>query len=576
MPATMLIFVPANYDVFNIPKLSLGIILVLLYVAYLSQTNILGKNKLKRNWPYLASMSVITLATINSSDISSAVLGNYQQNTGWLLLAAGCLLVWAISQDQNILFPKFIWSLIFAGLGVSGYAILQKFNLDPVDWAFDGWITSSLGNPNFTGTVSAIIAMTCVYQIDSKKTKNQNFFLILAAILNILSVFFADSDQGYLILMLGIVLLAFFWLKKRSVQIAWTTLGLLATFFIVLASYFVKFSSQDESFITQSLEFRKFYWYTGIKIFSENWIAGTGFGDFQDEFFKHRNVDHFLSGKGEFPASAHNYFIEFLALGGAPLGVAYLSFVIYITFLLINLINKNNPNQTHKFAPLSFLWLAYNIQSLVSIPIVPIVLLGFITAGLIIQADRYEITDKQPTGKKLNEIMKDKPFLKVSMSIVCLAIIPIMWNLNYKEFQLKNTIDFVPKTQVELSEKLEFNNHLLNVNLNYNEHKYLVAKNLFNQGLGLQAAEVMKETLGNKLHLYNKTWYLAYFYKNQNSLEKSLPYFEKLVDLDPNNLDIRKDYILILRGLNLQKESFAQEQYLKEKAPDSKQYFEIK
>ena len=234
--------------------------------------------------------------------------------------------------------------------------------------------------------------------------------------------------------------------------------------------------------------------------------------------------------------------------------------------------NKKEHSEEQSYVVL-FLWVAYNLQSLVSVPIVPLVLIGFMVSGLVLRQHLHILTE--PSKKSVHTITNQNLRNKLE-NILILILLPLLVTLNVKEMELKKIIDFVPTVTSELSLKQNMIEKQLTANLFFNEHKYLLAKNYFNQGLGNQGKQLMLETLNSNLHKGNKLWYLAYFAKNNEDWETSLSYLKQAVKLDPANLEIRKDYTLMLLDLNQKNNALEQLKIMTDLAPQATQTLDVK
>jgi tetratricopeptide (TPR) repeat protein len=493
------------------------------------------------------------MGTIRSSDISSAILGNYAQNTGWLTLIA-CLtlamfLIKYNNQDSLEFLPK---SIVPTGMLVSLYAIIQKIGLDPVNWREPGWIVSTLGNPNFSSSYLGIVFLISVILFFPEKNAKRKFFFGVSVILNLMGCYLCNSDQGYAIIAVGSFLLTLNYVVRiRNLAYKFvmsSSLGIL----LISAITLLIIRKDEFAFIRDSLQFRLFYWQASLDIIRNNLFLGTGFGDFEDEFFKNRGVDHFLNGRGEFAASAHNYFLDFFSLGGLLLGTGYLFFCLLITYLLLSTTKRYWKENPKKMQVLVIGWVGFLLQSLVSIPVIPFLIFGTIIASLI--AREYLVLEIFNGGKSSFKSKKSNLNVSNLISIGTLTLLTINLVLSsviiHNENKLKKILDFTPITQLDLEQKMNDTRDLLAFCLYPEEYKFMLAKNLFNQGFGYQAESIMLDAAKNGLHAYNKFWYLAYFSMNIGRNEEAIRYFSRAKEFDPMNLNLRKDLYLLLQKNN--------------------------
>jgi len=552
IPATTLFFLPNNYDSFNLPKL-LALVLVVnfLYLTNLKFLTIKLSNRTK--WIFGISCAVIVMGTVRSSDISSAILGNYAQNTGVLaLISCVALAVFLLkSKDLNLL-TRVTKSLVLSGALVGTYGLIQKLGFDPVKWTAEGWIISTLGNPNFSSSFLGIVCLISVILFFSeKKTKIKISYGICAA-LNLIGCYLSKSDQGFAILAVGsLFLMLNFMVRTQNLKykiLISSGMGMLALTVII----FLLMRKDEITFIKNSLEFRLYYWQASLEIIRNNLFLGTGYGDFEDEFFRYRSVNHFLYGRGEFAASAHNYFLEFFSLGGLLLGSVYLIFCILITYLLLSITRRDWKENTLEIKVLFIGWVGFILQSLVSIPVISFLIFGTIIAALIAKSYlRLNLVESNKSSLNSKKINLNMDYLKYASSAIVLILnFSLSSVIVNGDSKLKDALDFAPTNQLELELKMNEITEILTLPIYREEYKFVLAKNLFNQGLGYQAKPIMEEATNNALHASQKYWYLAYFSMNIGNNQDSIKYFIEAKRLDPMNLDLRKDLILLLKKQN--------------------------
>lgn len=574
VPVTTLTFLPNNYDAFNIPKL-LALVITMNFLFLINYDFLHLKLSVRAKQLIAVYCMIICIGIIKSSDISSAILGNYAQNTGLLaLMMCLGLAIFILKYSDADLSSKIYESIIFTGVVVSTYAVLQKFNLDPINWTEKGWIVSTLGNPNFSSSFLAIVSLISIISILSEKNNFKKIYYAVSGALNIIGCYSSNSDQGYAILALGgVFLLINLVLRIQNIMVKNAALSSIVLILATFAALFL-FKIEEFNFLKTSLQYRFYYWQASLAIIRNNLLLGTGFGDFEDEFFKNRSLDHFLNGRGEYAASAHNYILEFYSLGGLMLGTGYLVFCIVITHYVIRLRNYKGEKNTKDWQILFISWLSFQLQSLVSIPIVSFLIFGTLISFLIIKryVNLQTVNEVNHLRKLKNPTIQATNWKRLGATVLLTSNLAFASLLLNNDNKLKQVIEYSPATIEELEVKKNSISNLLKFPIYREEYKFLLARNLFNQGIGYEAEPLMKDATKSELHSYRKYWYLAYFYMNIGKDSESLRSFYEAIKFDPMNLNLRKDFILLLRKKNEIDAAKDELDKLEKLAPSSEQF----
>lgn len=574
IPTITLIFLPSNYDSFNLPKL----IAFILILNFLVLVNINLMTIPLRKWTkkliYVAVL-LVTLGTLKSIDVSSAILGNYAQNTGWLtLMSCISLAVFLLKLENKKLTSKLMLSLAGTGVFVAIYAFIQKLGLDPIKWTAEKWIISTLGNPNFT---SSFLAISCLISLTFWNFESQpikKFMWILSAITTSIGCYLANSDQGYAVIVVGIFIIVILNVQRLK-NLKLKRLCNIVLITSVVVSAVILYTINEKFLVLQlSLKYRIYYWEASWDMFVNNILFGVGFGNFEDSFFRYRSLNHYLNGRGEFAASSHNYFLELFSLGGVLLGSGYLLYCGYVSILLIKIIKKSPIVEAKNVQLLGVSWIAFLLQSSVSIPVIPFLVIGTVTSILIIKTnDSIKQTSQATEASEeiFKKFLRGKSIRMVTLFTLIINLI-VSTALILQDQKLKTTIDFVPKTTKDLTSKKVNVKNLTGKKIYREEYKYLLAKNLFNQGFGYEGEVVMKDASNNALHAYNKYWYLGYFNLNLNKTNEAIMYLKFAKELDPVNLNIRRDLVLLLRLQKDVKNASSELEELRKLSPNSEQY----
>jgi hypothetical protein len=167
----------------------------------------------------------------------------------------------------------------------------------------------------------------------------------------------------------------------------------------------------------ESVSYRGDYWRAGIRMFNENWIYGVGLDSYGDFYRMYRDTTSAnRRGLDMVSNSAHNLFIDLAATGGVVLLIGYLA-ILGLVSLSIFGVFRSGSKLTLEYKVLITLWLAFNLQTLISINVPALAIWGWIFSGLILA---YRNDGKY--SKLLNDRKKGGNRNYLVISSACCAI----------------------------------------------------------------------------------------------------------------------------------------------------------
>jgi len=178
---TPLLMSPITKEVFELPKT-----LFLYIVAGLLLVTIRGKFKIKQgNILYILILGTTIISTIFSSYTYNSIFGYYTRFNGGLLSIISYFII-AIIISNNIkldkkVIEKSINMIIFIGLLVSIYSILQRFGIDNKYWVNDSSLRTfaTLGQPNWLSAYLIPVLFLSIW----KGFKNSYLWIIASGII---------------------------------------------------------------------------------------------------------------------------------------------------------------------------------------------------------------------------------------------------------------------------------------------------------------------------------------------------------------------------------------------------------
>jgi O-antigen ligase len=334
----------------------------------------------------LVFMTMLLINLLTSPNTYKSLIGAQGRNNGVLTYFCFAALAYLISSRFNLDdIPKLLWALAGLGLLQVTYNIIQLVDVDPINWNNPyGNILGTLGNSNFAAALLSICSIATLWLVKVYASKAKIALGLLLLVLIQFVVLIESNVRQSLILFgfgFGVFIFSVLLEKSKLLSLIWGSLvsfgGLLAFFGVLqigpLATYLYK----------ESVTYRGDYWRAGWRMFTDNPMFGVGLGNFGDYFNRYRDATQVARrGPTVGTDAAHNVPLDFLAIGGLTLGIAYLLIVIYSVYLVVSKIkNLDVANKQQGFIVLSLLG-AYLLQSIISIDQIGLAVWGWIFIGV--------------------------------------------------------------------------------------------------------------------------------------------------------------------------------------------------
>ena len=370
------------------------------------------ERKLFLVFPFIIWMIVALL--VSGADVRQQVWGVFGRNTGLLTYFAltSVFLAMALIQTRDI--AKIISkSLIITNILFSTYLLLQFFNKDPIRWSQQD-LFGTLGNTNFA---SAFLGMSVlIYVALVLFSRSSTSFRSLLGLLVLFEVFLllkVGSLQGIVIFALGSATLFSIWLfdafKARFIRILyWLSVPVLVLFALAGIANKGPFAGL---LYQQSNVYRADYMGTALRMIKANPIFGVGIDSYDGWYRTYRGfISAYRTSLSRTTNTSHNIFLDIGASGGIPLLIGYLIIVFYTLFCAVGLL-KRRTSLSHFDIAILAIWIAYLVQSLISINQVGVGVWGWLLSGAIVAKYwqlRTENQDKASTKDESRERNKSK------------------------------------------------------------------------------------------------------------------------------------------------------------------------
>ena len=335
-----------------------------------------------------------------------------------------------------------------ANVGVVCYGLIQAFGRDPLQWAtsmsFGVDTMSTLGNPNFA---AAFTAISLPFLVGLVLSSGRPVAIRIGSAMAIMAALAALGDfmslQGQVAVMAtGVVLLAWLWGRTGRVLgesilvclvlVAFLGMGPLVadrSWLLLLAgavlmagvamaligrerAWGVGAMPVDESWgragrrfvvfgigmvpllgavvalgwgrIDRALGERMWFWEVGVRLFLERPLTGHGLETYGTRFAELRSMEHAAASPTHLSNSVHSVPLGLLLGGGLVLGVVYVAINGLAAWCGVRAIRRASGDDRIRLASVVAAWLAFHLQSLVSVDVAGLGVLCWILTGVLL------------------------------------------------------------------------------------------------------------------------------------------------------------------------------------------------
>jgi O-antigen ligase len=557
---TTIVVMPALMDPINLPKfwiLTLGAGLTLATLSF-NQVATLWQTP-KKN---LAVVTVVFVAALLISSVASAqgifrtLIGVWGRNNGGIAYLALLVIFLSLASMNSELSSKYLVKMLtLLGITAAVYGLLQNSGIDFINWENPGnKIILTLGNSNFASVflaLTGIATLTTILQPMLERWKQVLLTCIFFIQLYLTKM--SDSLQGLLVMLLGsAILLGLFlhfsansFLKKTSY--AWwgslLTSGVLGA--LGLAGYGPLSNILNPNLRT--LQDRYYHWVAAMNMIKDNLFFGVGIDSFGDYYRVYRTIEgvNFRTTAMSGTNNAHNTFMQVGATGGIILLGAYLTLISFTLYRAI--VALKNSNNKVLVSGIFSIWIAFQVQSLVSIDQIGLVVWGWASAGCLVSLSYFNPREKPSKNYSKNQfpnktvnLIEKKVIKKILIFIglvPALLLIPIIQN----ELTLRNrVVDLVSSSsEGELainSEEL----YAVALKSQQPELQHLTVRYLMqtkSDDLTLELALLSTELFPKSFESWDL---LARIYQNLGQKENAIIARKMTIKLDPLNQEIKE------------------------------------
>jgi tetratricopeptide (TPR) repeat protein len=316
-----------------------------------------------------------------------------------LYLACGALLVAAAQLDARG------WRLLSSAAAgllavVVAYGLLQWLGGDPFTWATKSPVFSTFGQVNFAaGWTAVMLPFAVLVALEPRRLVWLRWGAGALVASSAIYLEATHSFQGFPAALAGVlpvlVVLGGRWLRSRPAITPPQWWGGAAIVAVVCAVPLILPVTRHalRSNLQSGLHERLMLWHAAFGMAHDRPILGKGVGAFALAFHQFEPARH-ASEFGALTADApHSVPLEMLASGGVLLAVAYLAFVVLVGVRLVRGLRRE-PSLL--LAAVGGAWLAYQVQSVVSLDVPSLVTLHWLLAGGVIALTRSPREEEAP------------------------------------------------------------------------------------------------------------------------------------------------------------------------------------
>ena len=547
---------PKLTDPFNAPKMYLLMLSSVIIASFLffPYTNLYNtKSKSIPTIFLLIFLAILAIQVVFTDLKYTAIFGENLRQLGFLTY-----LGFVIFMLAAIKFFKFEAKRIFhnaiSALSIFyvTYGIMQYTGNDPFKWINQyNPIIGTLGNPNYSSALMAILATLCFSFTFDKDLKrfSQTFFAGLSLLLAVV-IYLTDARQGILSMLAGVGL----FLTVKSFKFK-PILGLVSILAFITGSIFtlagILQSGPLERFLFKpSVTLRGYYWRSGLEMLQNNFLTGVGIDRFGVQFRQSVNPEFPVKfGYDLMTNNAHNVPIQLFATGGIFLGLSYMAILSLVVFYAALGIHKLSGGRLNLLIGLFAAWVAYQLQSVVSIDNIGLTIWGWVLGGAIIGLVTSSISGENIViDRESNRIIRKKsgsnlqPLFTGVMLIFSLVLVLRLTQAESVMFKNKNQFNQISSQgQGNLQADL---NLVINDPLAQPYYKIEAADMFFmlgNSQAAITAAEkVVKQDPINPTYI----GVLATMYEASSRFNEAIDHRLTLSKYDPNNA---KNYLQLIK-----------------------------
>ena len=405
-------------DPINLPKLST---LAFFSIIAFSFVIPVAKKLFRSDYKHLAIvlslfvLQIILVLFFSGANFGGQFYGTFARNTGALAYTslASVLLSAALVSDRDYI-KKFMRITLILGVILIFYGNIQYFGLEPFPFVNAYTVNAPIGtfgNPDFQSAFMGLMAVVSFTMALNRAIKTQvRVGLFFIGITSLIVVYETIAKQGYFSFLAGAGVVAILWLfmtKRNTLAIVVSGLGAISGGLVFLG--LINTGPLATFIYKGSLAARGFYWRAAIKMLADHPFFGVGMDGFIDWYRRSRSADYVKDNFFTISNSSHNVYLDIATSGGFPLIAIYCVIVALVIISVVRVVKRSEGFDVY-FVTVVGAWVAYQVQSFISINQLGLAIWGWVLSGLIIgyevntrvkAASDIASTNRKNQGKKV-------------------------------------------------------------------------------------------------------------------------------------------------------------------------------
>jgi O-antigen ligase len=347
----------------------------------------------------------------STSPSTQSLYGVFGRQTGFIayvVLAMVMLSATLLRRKKS--FELLVWALLIAGAVNILYAAWAIVFGDFIGWTNPyGNILGLFGNPNFIGAfLGMFITGSIAFAFSDHFAWKYRIAFIVLGLIALYEIKESHAVQGLVVTGAGLAMIGFYLVraKTKGLAVVIAYLGAVSVAAAFALAGALQKGPLAEIIYKKSVSLRGTYWETGINMGMDKPFTGVGmdsYGNWYRAFRPDRALVD-MPGVKVITNAAHNVVIDIFAYGGFPLLLSYLG-ILGVGIWAIVRVTLRNRSYDGTFVALATTWLAYQLQSIISINQIGLAIWGWLLVGALVayEYSTRERNEESAKGKNLKQ-----------------------------------------------------------------------------------------------------------------------------------------------------------------------------
>ena len=401
---------------------------------------VFGSKEMWRTSRVLVISSLLFLATslvtifTSTSPTTQSLYGVSGRQTGFIAYTLLIVVMTsALLLRRQKSFEGLVWALLLAGAINVIYCAWAILFGDFIGWNNPyGNILGLFGNPNFIGAfLGMFITGSIAFAFSTHFAWKYRIAFIVLGLIALYEIKESHAVQGLVVTGAGLAMIGFYLIRSKTKGWVATAGYLMA---VAIAGAFALAGALQKGPLAsiiykRSVSLRGSYWETGINMGMDKPWTGVGmdsYGNWYRVFRPDRAVID-TPGVKVITNAAHNVVIDIFAYGGFPLLISYLA-ILFTGIWAIARVTLRNRAYDGTFVALATTWLAYQLQSIISINQIGLAIWGWVLIGALV-AYEYSTRPTTEVDQKIKPVKQKEmifsPQLVGGIGVVIGALIAV-------------------------------------------------------------------------------------------------------------------------------------------------------